>query len=190
MSLRVLSDHVVPATWPPRVQSAINTDCVVTGEDGADTSTTLANVGVAIGAGNERGWILSNVLPGYKLPKEARGDQSLLRRLSSVLENPHRFHVSTARPPAKLAGGRNVSPMVIAPEVSRVPVTLVLGMFACIVAAGNDLSTCRLTKEQFLIRRVQVSGHEHHSVMVAEAYDVPNVINTSQMPHLVELVSL
>lgn len=52
LSLRVLSDHVVPATWPPRVRSAINTDCVVTGEDGANTGATLANVGVAIGAGN------------------------------------------------------------------------------------------------------------------------------------------
>lgn len=178
----------MPTTRLPRVRPAIDTDCVVTRENRADTSTTLANVCVTIGAGNERGWILSNALPGHELSKEARGDHPLLRRLSSVLESPHRFHVSTARPPAKLAGGRNVSPMVITPEISRVPVTLVLGVMAYIVTAGNDLSTCCLSKKQLLLRRIHVSSNERRSVMCAEAYNVRNVINISQMPHLFELI--
>ena len=143
----VPSDHVVPTTRPPRIQVAYNTNCIVAGEDRTDTGATLANVCAAFGAGDERGRVFPNILPGHELSEEACSDKPLLLRLSSVLESLHCFHVSTARTTAKLAGGRNVPPVVVAPEASRIPVTLVLGMFAYIVAAGNDLGACRLPEK-------------------------------------------
>ena len=147
-------DHVVPTTWPPRVQIARDTNCVVAGIHRANTGTTLANVSVAFGAGDERGGIFPNPLPGQQLSKEACGRHSFLPSPSLVVESPHRFHISTASTATKLAGSRNVPPVVVTPEVSRVPVTLVLGMFAYIEAAGNNLGTCRNTKKQFLVGRV------------------------------------
>ena len=78
-----------------------------------------------------------------------------------MLDILHRFYECTARTPTYLAGYRNVLPVVIAPEVLRVPVTLMLGMMAWIEAAGNNLSTCGLTKEKLLVGSIQVRRNDH-----------------------------
>lgn len=100
------SDHVivVPITRPPRVQVAFKTDCIVTREDWANTTATLTNVRVTLGAGDERGWVFPNILPGPELSKKACSGEPLVRGLVSVHENPRGFRISTARSSTKLAG--------------------------------------------------------------------------------------
>lgn len=125
------------------------------GKDRANTGATLADVCVAFSAGHERGRVFPNTLPGHKLSKEAYSHESLLlHSMIGVIDNPHCVHISTACTIAKFARGRNVPPVMIAPEISRVPMALVLGMFAYIVATGHNLGTCCLTKEQFLVGRI------------------------------------